>query len=200
MANPEHLNWLREGVGPWNERLRQHPFEPELGSEDVSRALGGHEREDIRQISVQPKGNQSLWGRSSRLNAARYRPDGRLAFKVEAHRCESHRIGPVRDYRCGHEVRERHTSFHETARIKILPDYVRSSCSEKQQPFRGGLASNPACGTVFQPLPQSRHGPTGRFSRRGANRMRIVRNQEILWIGLLWRSACGRRHESGDVF
>ena len=56
MANPEHLNWLREGVGPWNERLRQHPFEPELGSEDVSRALGGHEREDIRQISVQLRG------------------------------------------------------------------------------------------------------------------------------------------------
>ena len=25
--------------------------------------------------------------------------------------------------------------------INVLPDYVRSSCSEKQQPFRGGLAS-----------------------------------------------------------
>ena len=56
MANPEHLNWLREGVGPWNDRRRNDPFDPDLGSEDVSRALGGHEREDIRQISVQLRG------------------------------------------------------------------------------------------------------------------------------------------------
>ena len=32
------------------------------------------------------------------------------------------------------------------------PDYAQSSCSGKPQPFREGLASNPACGTVFQPV------------------------------------------------
>ena len=56
MANPEHLDWLREGVNRWNNRRRQTPFDPDLSSEDVSRALGGHEREDIRQISVNLKG------------------------------------------------------------------------------------------------------------------------------------------------
>ena len=56
MANPEHLDWLREGVNRWNNRRRQDPFDPDLSSEDVSRALGGHEREDIRQISVSLKG------------------------------------------------------------------------------------------------------------------------------------------------
>ena len=56
MANPEHLDWLREGVNRWNNRRRQDPFDPDLSSEDVSRALGGHEREDIRQISVNLKG------------------------------------------------------------------------------------------------------------------------------------------------
>ena len=56
MANPEHLDWLREGVNRWNDRRRQDPFDPDLSSEDVSRSLGGHEREDIRQISVNLKG------------------------------------------------------------------------------------------------------------------------------------------------
>lgn len=56
MANPEHLDWLREGVRRWNDRRRQDSFEPELDSEDVSRKLGGHEREDIRNISVNLRG------------------------------------------------------------------------------------------------------------------------------------------------
>ena len=56
MANPEHVNWLREGVGPWNNRRGQNPFDPNLSSEDISKALGGHEREDIRKISVNLKG------------------------------------------------------------------------------------------------------------------------------------------------
>ena len=56
MANPEHVNWLREGVGPWNQRRRESPFDPNLGSEDISRRLGGHEREDIREISVNLRG------------------------------------------------------------------------------------------------------------------------------------------------
>ena len=56
MANPEHLVWLREGVNRWNNRRRQAPFDPDLSSEDVSRELGGNEREDIRQISVNLKG------------------------------------------------------------------------------------------------------------------------------------------------
>ena len=56
MANPEHLAWLREGVNQWNNRRRLDPFDPDLSSEDVSRVLGGHEREDIRQISVNLRG------------------------------------------------------------------------------------------------------------------------------------------------
>ncbi len=56
MANPEHVNWLREGVEPWNRRRRETPFDPDLSSEDISRSLGGHEREDIRQITVNLKG------------------------------------------------------------------------------------------------------------------------------------------------
>ena len=56
MANPEHLDWLREGVSRWNDRRTRNPFDPDLSSEDVSRSLGGHDREDIRQISVNLRG------------------------------------------------------------------------------------------------------------------------------------------------
>ena len=56
MANPQHIAWLREGVQSWNERRRSLRFDPDLSSEDVSRALGGHDREDIRQISVSLRG------------------------------------------------------------------------------------------------------------------------------------------------
>ena len=52
MANPQHIAWLREGVGSWNERRQSQRFDPDLSSEDISKALGGHEREDIRQISA----------------------------------------------------------------------------------------------------------------------------------------------------
>ena len=52
MANPQHIAWLKEGVTPWNARRQRQRFDPDLSSEDVSRALGGHEREDIREISV----------------------------------------------------------------------------------------------------------------------------------------------------
>ena len=52
MANPKHVSWLREGVGRWNNRRREKPFDLDLSSEDISRSLGGHDREDIRKISV----------------------------------------------------------------------------------------------------------------------------------------------------
>ena len=52
MANPQHIAWLKEGAAAWNARRQSQPFDPDLSSEDISRALGGHEREDIRQISV----------------------------------------------------------------------------------------------------------------------------------------------------
>ena len=49
------------------------------------------------------------------------------------------------------------------------------------QPFRGDLASRPAFGSAFEPVQQSLSVPTGRFSRRRADRMRIVRNQDVLY-------------------
>ena len=52
MADPQHIAWLKEGVGAWNARRQNQPFDPDLSDEDISSALGGHEREDIRQISV----------------------------------------------------------------------------------------------------------------------------------------------------
>ena len=52
MANPQHIAWLKEGAGAWNARRQSQHFSPDLSNEDISRALGGHEREDIRQISV----------------------------------------------------------------------------------------------------------------------------------------------------
>ena len=52
MANPQHIAWLREGARAWNARRQSQRFDPDLSSEDISRALGGHEREDIREISV----------------------------------------------------------------------------------------------------------------------------------------------------
>ena len=52
MANPQHMAWLKEGVRSWNSRRQNQPFDPDLSSEDISRALGGHDREDVRQISV----------------------------------------------------------------------------------------------------------------------------------------------------
>ena len=55
MANSEHIRWLQEGVAVWNQRRRRDPFTPDLSSEDISRQLGGHEREDMRQISVDLK-------------------------------------------------------------------------------------------------------------------------------------------------
>lgn len=56
MANREHLGWLQEGVTRWNARRQQDSSEPDLSSQDISRALGGHEREDIREISVNLRG------------------------------------------------------------------------------------------------------------------------------------------------
>ena len=53
MANPQHVAWLKEGVEKWNARRQSQLFNPDLSSEDISRALGGHDREDIREISVQ---------------------------------------------------------------------------------------------------------------------------------------------------
>ena len=56
MANLEHIDWLRDGVDHWNRRRQQTLSIQKLSSEDISRALGGHDREDIRQISVRLKG------------------------------------------------------------------------------------------------------------------------------------------------
>ena len=57
MANHEHIEWLREGVNSWNRRQRTNQdFNPDFSSEDISRKLGGHEREDIRKISVHLEG------------------------------------------------------------------------------------------------------------------------------------------------
>ena len=56
MANPQHIAWPKEGAGSWNARRQSQPFDPDLSSEDVSKALGGHAREDIRQISVHLRG------------------------------------------------------------------------------------------------------------------------------------------------
>ena len=52
MANPQHIAWLKEGVQSWNARRLSQRFDPDLSSEDISKALGGLDREDIRQISV----------------------------------------------------------------------------------------------------------------------------------------------------
>ena len=56
MGNQQHLDWLKEGVNAWNTRRREEPFDPQLDGEDVSRWIGGHEREDIRQVSAQLRG------------------------------------------------------------------------------------------------------------------------------------------------
>ena len=61
MANPQHVAWLKEGVAKWNARRQSQRFDPDLSSEDISRALGGHDREDIQQISVQLR-NANLSG------------------------------------------------------------------------------------------------------------------------------------------
>ena len=53
MANPQHVAWLKESVAKWNARRQSQRFDPDLSSEDISRALGGHDREDIREMSVQ---------------------------------------------------------------------------------------------------------------------------------------------------
>ena len=52
MANLQHIAWLKEGVEKWNARRQSQRFDPDLSSEDISRALGGHDREDMREISV----------------------------------------------------------------------------------------------------------------------------------------------------
>ena len=56
MANPQHIAWLREGAEVWNRRRQEEPFTPDLSAEDISLALGGHDREDIREISVHLRG------------------------------------------------------------------------------------------------------------------------------------------------
>ena len=52
MSDPQHIAWLKEGASAWNARRQSQHFDPDLSHEDISRALGGHPREDIRQISV----------------------------------------------------------------------------------------------------------------------------------------------------
>ena len=68
-----------------------------------------------------------------------------------------------------------HTSVGHTKDILIT---YEAHVGGTPQPFRGDLASRPAFGSAFEPVQQSLSVPTGRFSRRRADRMRIVRNQE----------------------
>ena len=56
MGNSQHMDWLKEGVSSWNARQGANFADPQLDGEDVSRWIGGHEREDIRQISAQLRG------------------------------------------------------------------------------------------------------------------------------------------------
>ena len=35
MANPEHVQWILEGVDSWNESRRRHSFEPDLSGEEL---------------------------------------------------------------------------------------------------------------------------------------------------------------------
>ena len=56
MANADHVDWLGEGVESWNNRMRQSSFDPDLSSENISVKLGGHPREDVRQITVNLRG------------------------------------------------------------------------------------------------------------------------------------------------
>ena len=56
MGNQQHMDWLREGVSSWNARQRGNFVDPQLDGEDVSRWIGGNEREDIRVISAQLRG------------------------------------------------------------------------------------------------------------------------------------------------
>ena len=56
MGNQQHMDWLREGVGSWNTRQQEQPFAPQLNDEDLSRWIGGHDREDVRYISAHLKG------------------------------------------------------------------------------------------------------------------------------------------------
>ena len=50
MANPEHLDWLAEGVTSWNARREQDTFIPDLEGEDISGRLGILDREYARGI------------------------------------------------------------------------------------------------------------------------------------------------------
>ena len=36
MANPEHVEWLREGVEAWNRRRRDSPFTPDLSGVKIA--------------------------------------------------------------------------------------------------------------------------------------------------------------------
>ena len=56
MGNKQHMDWLREGVSSWNARQGENFVDPQLDGEDVSRWIGGNEREDIREISAQMRG------------------------------------------------------------------------------------------------------------------------------------------------
>ena len=40
MGNPEHIQWLREGVESWNKRLEHEPFKPDFRSENFLSILG----------------------------------------------------------------------------------------------------------------------------------------------------------------
>ena len=36
MANPQHLEWLREGIEAWNKRREREDFQPDFAGADIA--------------------------------------------------------------------------------------------------------------------------------------------------------------------
>ena len=56
MANPEHLDWLTEGVTSWNARRERDSFIPDLEEADISGRLGVRDEEYAHGIRVDLRG------------------------------------------------------------------------------------------------------------------------------------------------
>ena len=120
MANPQHIAWLREGPASWKARRRQAPFDPDLSSVDLSRELGGHERDDVRQISVH-LGDVNLSGANLTDSTLRDTDlTGAALFRTDFTRATLTRIRSVPINGCGHTFQGRHTAFDEIRRGTIL--------------------------------------------------------------------------------
>ena len=119
MANPQHVEWLREGVAAWNQRRRRSPFTPDLSSEDLTRVLGGNEREDIRKISVRlPKVNLML---ANLRNATLRDTDLRAAHLSKADFTNANLVGSNFSGASGrHKPTECQTVFYQVYGSTIL--------------------------------------------------------------------------------